>query len=146
MSGSPHATPQIHAILFEPVGCLAEFPAEPFLDMAARFTGKKQSSRSGSRAYWHMLNVMESASPGMEALEIEAVERASVYEDVGPALAELRKLGIKLCIASSLSEAALARFVEKTGESFAVISSREKAGGIKQMPLLHALDRENLCS
>src|SRR5947209_20433767 len=82
----------IEGVLFEPVGCLAEFPAEPFLEIAARSFGrKKKTSKSGSRAYWHLLNLME-ASGGMtsEALELQAVDSASVYEDVAPALSELR--------------------------------------------------------
>jgi hypothetical protein len=84
----------IRGILFEPVGCLAEFPAEPFLEIAARLSGgKKKTSRSGSRAYWHLLNLMEtSKSDSLEALEVAAVDGASLYEDVIPALSELKAM------------------------------------------------------
>jgi len=52
----------IEAILFEPVGCLAEFPPEPFHEIAARlFRRRKQHSKSGSRSYWHLLNLVEAA-------------------------------------------------------------------------------------
>src|SRR5208337_2213327 len=105
----------IKGILFEPVGCLAEFPAEPFLEIAARLSGrKKQTSKSGSRAYWHSLNLMEAMrGPSDEALEIEAVERASLYEDVIPALAELKAMDIQLIIASSLAWRAIESFLQK---------------------------------
>ena len=44
---------QIEGIVFEPVGCLAEFPAEPFLEAAVQLCGgKKKTSKSGSRSYW----------------------------------------------------------------------------------------------
>src|SRR5438105_6117390 len=99
----------IEAILFEPVGCLAEFPAEPFNEIAGR---RKNASRSGSRSYWHLLNLME-ASGGKtdEKIEIEAVDGASLYEDVIPALSALKAMGVKLFIASSLSNAAVTRFL-----------------------------------
>src|ERR1700752_5111628 len=95
----------IEGILFEPVGCLAEFPPEPFVEIAARlFDRRKKASKSGSRAYWHLLNLMEASDRDMvEALELQAVEGASVYEDVIPALSELKAMGTKLFITSSLS-------------------------------------------
>ena len=107
----------IKGILFEPVGCLAEFPAEPFLEIAAQLSGRnKQTSKSGSRSYWHLLNLMEMAGQTTpQALEIEAVESAALYEDVTPALAELKAMDIQLCIASSLSSTAIARFLDKNG-------------------------------
>jgi beta-phosphoglucomutase-like phosphatase (HAD superfamily) len=129
------------AILFEPVGCLAEFPAEPFLEIAARLSGrKKQASRSGSRSYWHLLNWMElSGSDSIEALEVEAVDGASVYEDVLPALSELKAMGIQLFIASSLSNAAIARFLARCPHVFDAVWSRDNAQGIKAAPLRCAL-------
>jgi phosphoglycolate phosphatase-like HAD superfamily hydrolase len=133
----------IEAILFEPIGCLAEFPAEPFLEIAARLTGrKKQVTRSGSRAYWHLLNLMEASEPAMpEALEFQAVDGASVYEDVAPALSELKAMGIRLLIASSLSEAAIARFLEQgcMQDLFSAVWGRDNAGGIKAAPLAGAI-------
>jgi phosphoglycolate phosphatase-like HAD superfamily hydrolase len=144
----------IKGILFEPVGCLAEFPSEPFLEIAAQLSGRKrQTSKSGSRAYWHLLNVMEelvtrcfteprALASGLLELEVEAVERASLYEDVIPALAELKAMGIQLFIASSLSSAAIARFLEK-GLLHEYISSgwsRDSAKGTKAAPLRSALN------
>ena len=143
----------IEGILLEPVGCLAEFPAEPFHEIAVRFLGipeqKKKASKSASRAYWHVLNLMEAAGESLddakrraiEALEVHAVAGATVYEDVVPALQELKAMGIGLHIASSLSGAAVARFLEQSGlsEFFSGISNRDNAGGIKGAPLAAAL-------
>lgn len=137
----------IEGILFEPVGCLAEFPAEPFHEIALRFSSKpeqkKKVSKSASRAYWHALNLMEAAQNrrGMEALEVQAVEGSTVYEDVVPALGELKAMGIGLHIASSLSGAAVARFLEKAGLTgfFSGVWHRDNAGGIKSAPLAAAL-------
>jgi beta-phosphoglucomutase-like phosphatase (HAD superfamily) len=142
----------IKGILFEPVGCLAEFPAQPFLEIAATLSGRKrQTSKSGSRAYWHLLNLMEEPLPtephasasGLFGLELEAVNGADLYDDVIPALAELKAMGIQQFIASSLSSAALARFLEKSGlrEYFSSVWSREDAKGIKTEPLRCALTR-----
>ena len=68
----------IQAILLEPVGCLAEFPAQPFNDIAAQCFGRKNKpSKSGSRSYWHLLNLMAAAGQqSVETLELEAVEQA----------------------------------------------------------------------
>jgi len=134
----------IAGILFEPVGCLAEFPAEPFVEMAARMFGRKRKpSRSGSRAYWHLLNLFEESGQALDdpeiiALECEAVERAGIYEDVLPALAQLETLGVRLVLASSLSERAVIEFVRKC-RGFSGVWSRDSAGGIKQAPLQSAL-------
>src|SRR5215469_8966741 len=123
---------QIKAILFEPVACLAEFPPEPFL--------QKKPSRSGSRVYWHLLNLMESShAESIESLELEAVEAAQVYEDVLPALSELKQMGIKLLLTSSLSRAAINAFLRKCSPPFDGIWSRDDAGGIKEAPLRCAL-------
>src|SRR5690349_7197222 len=114
----------IEGILFEPVGCLAEFPSEPFHEIAVRFFDagrRKKPSKSGSRSYWHLLNLMETAdrkldesqSEVVEALEMEAVAGASAYEDVIPALSELKAMGVKLLLASSLSSRAVTSFLEK---------------------------------
>lgn len=134
----------IRAILIEPVGCLAEFPAGPFLEIAARgFGRKKKPARSASRAYWHLLNLMEAADDlnSIESLELEAVEAAAVYEDVIPALTELRSMGVQLLIASSLSDAAVNRFLERCGAApfFSAVWTRTNAGGVKAVPLIAAL-------
>jgi beta-phosphoglucomutase-like phosphatase (HAD superfamily) len=136
----------IEAILFEPVGCLAEFPSEPFHEIAARVFGvpKKKPSRSGSRAYWHLLNLMEGSdrTESIEALEFEAVTSAAIYEDVLPALSELQAMGTRLYLASSLSRAAVRRFLAKCSLDplFAGVWSRDDARGIKAAPLRCALD------
>jgi beta-phosphoglucomutase-like phosphatase (HAD superfamily) len=134
----------IEAILFEPVGCLAEFPPEPFQEIATQlFVCRRQPSKSGSRSYWHLLNLMEAAGETcmVEALEMEAVAGASLYEDVLPALSELRSLGVDLLIASSLSGAATTCFLKAHGlvVFFAEIRTRDNSGGIKAAPLKSAL-------
>jgi len=139
----------IDGILLEPVGCLAEFPPGPFHEIAVRLLGRKgKASPSGSRSYWHMLNMIgeNSSSSLAEALEIEAVNAASIYEDTGPALAELKAMGVHLSIASSLSNAAMTRFLGKhaLGEFFAGIWNRDNAGGIKAIPLVRALRAASL--
>ena len=132
--------------MLEPVGCLAEFPAEPFHEIAVRFFGlarKKPQSKSGSRSYWHLLNLMETSKQAHEqivALELQAVEEASVYEDVAPAIAELRGMGVKLAMASSLSHAALTQFAEKAGLTELPAWSRDRAGGVKSAPITRAME------
>ena len=135
--------------MLEPVGCLAEFPSAPFHEIAVRLFGRKgRASPSGSRSYWHLLNLMgdTSSSPWAAELEIEAVNAASIYEDTVPALAELKAMGVHLSIASSLSDAAITRFLKKNslGEFFAGIWNRDNAGGIKAVPLVRALRSASL--
>ena len=136
----------IEAILLEPVGCLAEFPAQPFNEIAAQCFGRKNKpSKSGSRSYWHLLNLMDAAGHALNqsanALELQAVEQSSPYEDVIPALTELKAMGIRLFLASSLSSAAIARFVAKCGlqEFLSAIWTRDNAAGIKAVPLASAI-------
>ena len=129
----------IEGVLFEPVGCLAEFPAEPFHEIAARLFGRrKKPSTSGSRSYWHLLNLMQAANRTLDAseknmvegFEVQAVDAASAYDDVVPALSELKAMGIRLCIASSLSSTAIARFLERYSlhEFYSAVWSRDNAG------------------
>lgn len=138
----------IEAILFEPVGCLAEFPADPFNEIAARLAHRRKSaSKSGSRSYWHLLNLMEAAEGNMPMdIELAAVDGASVYEDVIPSLSELKAMGVKLFITSSLSGAAIARFLEKDALSdfFPAVWSRDNAAGIKAAPLKSAISASHL--
>jgi len=139
----------IDGILLEPVGCLAEFPPGPFHEIAVRVLGRQgKASPSGSRSYWHLLNMIgeTSSSSLAEALEIEAVNAASIYDDTVPALAELKAMGVHLSIASSLSNAAVTRFLGKhaLGEFFAGIWNRDNAGGIKAIPLVRALRAASL--
>jgi phosphoglycolate phosphatase-like HAD superfamily hydrolase len=145
----------IQGILFEPVGCLAEFPPEPFNEIAARLFGRrKKPSKSASRSYWHLLNLMEAADRPLaesdkkviEDLEIQAIEAASVFEDVIPALSELKAMGVKLVMATSLSKAAITRFIENAflNDFFPAVSSRDNAEGVKAAPLRNALEIASL--
>jgi beta-phosphoglucomutase-like phosphatase (HAD superfamily) len=139
----------IEGLLLEPVGCLAEFPPGPFHEIAVRFFGRKgKAGSSGSRSYWHLLNLMQAAEtpPAVEALELEAVATASIYEDVRPVLAELRTMGIQLVVATSLSRAATTSFIERhaLGEFFSTVWTRDDAGGVKSAPLLAALTAASL--
>jgi phosphoglycolate phosphatase-like HAD superfamily hydrolase len=140
----------IEALLLEPVGCLAEFPSAPFHEIAVRLFGRKRkASSSASRTYWHLLNLIEAVETPFDAeqksiaetLEIEAVEAASMYEDVVPALAELKSMGIGLFVASSLSRRAASRFIERNSlrEFLSGVRTRDDAGGVKSAPLLNAL-------
>ena len=129
--------------MLEPVGCLAEFPPGPFQEVAVRFFGRKgKASQSGSRSYWHLLNLMQEAEVPVlaESLEAEAVSGAILYEDVRPVLEELRTMGITLVIATSLSRAAATIFVARwsLGEFFSGVWTRDDAG-IKAAPLRAAL-------
>jgi beta-phosphoglucomutase-like phosphatase (HAD superfamily) len=120
----------IDAILFEPVGALAEFP-------------------EGSQHYWDRVQSLESRTDPlgadertrMENSEIEAVAHAVIYDDAAPALSELRVLGIKLIAASSLSEIALTRFLERASLShfFHHRWSRDTAGGVAGLVLMKAV-------
>src|SRR5208283_2142629 len=129
----------IEGLLLEPVGCLAEFPPGPFHEIAVRLFGRKgKVSPSGSRSYWHLLNLMQTdATPWdaarttiAETLEAEAVAGASIYEDVLPVLAELRTMGIQLFVASSLSRAAVTGFIERSSlrEFLSGVWTRDDAG------------------
>jgi len=133
---------QLKAILFEPVGCLAEFPPKPFHQIAVNLYGRKgKASRSGSRSYWHLLNLMEaSGGSGLEALEVQAVDEASIYEDVTAALSELKAMGVRCFLVSSLSSAAIERFLEKCPHEFDAVWTRNNSGGIKAAPLAHAIE------
>jgi FMN phosphatase YigB (HAD superfamily) len=141
---------RIDAILFEPVGCLAEFPPEPFVGILDRvFSQKDLDVSSASRSYWQVLNLMEAVYGKManadmkfvEAAETQAVEAANVYEDVIPALSELKAMNIKLVMASSLSGKAITRFIEKASlkDLFCSVSTRDSANGVKTAPLKSAL-------
>lgn len=145
----------IEALLLEPVGCLAEFPSAPFHEIAFRLFGRKRKAgSSASQAYWYLLNLIDSAKKPLDAekkrvaeeLEVEAVDAASIYEDVAPALAELKSMGIRLFVASSLSRRAAERFIERNslGGFFSGVRTRDEAGGVKSAPLLSALAGESL--
>ena len=141
---------RIDGILFEPVGCLAEFPAAPFIEILGRVFGQQEIDlRAASNAYWQALALMEPIYGKManadmkhlEMLENQAVDAAHVYEDVLPALSELKAMNIKLSLASSLSASAVNRFIEKAllKDLFVSVSSRDSAKGVKAAPLKAAL-------
>lgn len=141
----------IKAVLFEPVGCLAEFPAEEFNEIAANLFDVKEGAReSGSEAYWRLLDLMEESGNKLtpaeteiaEGLELQAIDRAHLYEDVPPALAELKAMNITLLIASSLSATAVSRFLDtfSLNDVFSGVWTRDNAGGVKAAPLLKAIE------
>src|SRR5437899_95979 len=117
-----HSIGSPHGCRFEPVGCLAEFRAEEF-DAAARdlFGAAAEDAATGSQAYWRLLGLIDRAggaiaSPDLarlEELELAAVERADLYEDVAPSLEALRANGVATYLVSSLSRRAVARFIER---------------------------------
>jgi phosphoglycolate phosphatase-like HAD superfamily hydrolase len=139
----------IEAILFEPVGSLAEFAPQEFSAIAERvFCRPPASGRSGSEAYWDVLKLM-AGGPQLTAeeralvqdYEIQAVDKVQAYEDVAPALLELKDLGVESIVASSMSAAAVTRFLERFSLTsfFTGIWSRDTAGGVKEGPLLKAV-------
>ena len=141
----------VEGILFEPVGCLAEFPAEEFGEIAFQlFDLKKSDRRSGSEAYWHWLNWMQKTdrqlSPSekelVEGVELQAVDRVELYEDVVSALSELKGMDVGMLIASSLSRTAVTRFLEKFSltDFFSAVWTRDNAGGVKDLPLARAIE------
>jgi beta-phosphoglucomutase-like phosphatase (HAD superfamily) len=140
----------VEGVFLEPVGCMADFPSEPFIEIAAQlFQRRKSHGDSGSKSYWHLLNLIEAANETLDAsamqkaeeLEIQAVNSADIYEDVAPALAELKGMGVKLALTSSLSVKACLRFVERgsLSEYFDVVSAREADRHVKTGPLERAL-------
>ena len=140
----------IKAVFFEPVGCLADFPAKAFDDIAARiFTFEGGAARSRSEAYWRLLDLMQRAGTALtsaqtktvEDLELQAVEAVELYEDVVPALSALNTMSISLVVTSSLSAVAVSRFLEKFSLApfFSAVWTRDSAGGVKTAPLARAL-------
>ena len=145
----------IEALLLEPVGCLAEFPPAPFHEITVRLFGPKgKAISSASRSYWRLLNLMDAAKTPLdvkqtdlaETLEVEAVQASSLYEDVVPALAELKSMGLRILVVSSLSRRAVSKFIERNslGEYLFGVCTRDDAGGVKSAPLVTALDRASL--
>jgi FMN phosphatase YigB (HAD superfamily) len=139
----------IKAVLFEPVGCLAEFRAQEFNSAAADlFDASPDSDLTGSQAYWGLLGLMEQreiSADGLlrlEAFELRAVEQADLYEDVRPSLEALKSLGVATILVSSLSRGAVARFIamHALADLFAGCVTRDEAGGIMAAPLRFALD------
>lgn len=140
----------VKAVFFEPVGCLAEFSAKEFDEIAASvFKFEGSDGRSGSEAYWRLLDLMQKSENKLtpaetrtvEGLELQAVERVDLYEDVAPALSTLKAMSISLLVTSSLSAVAVSRFLEKFSLTpfFSAVWTRDNAGGVKTAPLAKAL-------
>jgi phosphoglycolate phosphatase-like HAD superfamily hydrolase len=141
----------IEAVVFEPVGCLAEFRAKEFNEIAANlFDLDGTAGNSGSRAYWQLLDLIERSGRALsaretamaEGLELQAVERVDLYEDAAPAISRLKAMGIKLLIASSLSAVAVTRFLDRfsLNDSFSAVWTRDNAGGVREDPLAKAIE------
>jgi len=155
----------VDAILFDPVGALAEFPAAPFQAAAARVFARSPAAEThgsvgggvgGSTAYWDLLDLLASCDRSLlpeeratiEAGEAEAVNAALVYDDAPPALEALAGLGVRLIVASSLSEHALSRFLDRTGwhALFHDRWSRDTAGGVGAAVLRRAVTGGSLAA
>ena len=139
----------IKALLFEPVGGLAEFRAQDFNSAAVDlFDASPDSDLTGSPAYWALLGLMEQREISVESLlrleafDLRAVEHADLYEDVRPSLEALKSLGVATILVSSLSRGAVARFIEMhaLADLFAGCVTRDEAGGIMARPLRFALN------
>jgi beta-phosphoglucomutase-like phosphatase (HAD superfamily) len=145
----------IKAVLFEPVGCLAEFRAEEFNSAAADLFGASPDpAATGSQAYWRLLGLMEQrqdaitieGSVRLLELELRAVVQAELYEDVRPSLEELKALGVAAHLASSLSRPAVAHFLERHGLADLFVGSitRTETSGVMAKPLRRAMDHSGL--
>jgi phosphoglycolate phosphatase-like HAD superfamily hydrolase len=143
----------IKAVLFEPVGCLAEFRPDEFNGAAADLFGARPDlAATGSQAYWGLLGLMtQRALPTedllrLEAFELRAVEHADLYEDVRPALEALKSLGVATLLVTSLSRRATARFIDRhaLADLIAGCVTRDEAGGILVRPLRSTLETAGL--
>jgi beta-phosphoglucomutase-like phosphatase (HAD superfamily) len=143
----------IKAVLFEPVGCLAEFRPDEFVSAAADLFGAGPNlEATGSQAYWRLLGLMEQRTASAEMqirlqqLELQAVEHADLYEDVRWSLAELKSLGVATVLASSLSRPAVARFIERhaLADLLAGVVTRDEAGGVMAKVVRCVIDQAQL--
>ena len=118
------------------------------------FRRQRHATPSARRTSWLLLNLLDAAIKPLDAkkisiaetLEVEAVDAASIYEDVVPALAELKSQGIRLFVATSLSRRAATRFIERNSiaEFLSGVYTRDDAAGVKTAPLLSALGGASL--
>jgi FMN phosphatase YigB (HAD superfamily) len=143
----------IKAVLFEPVGCLAEFRPDEFVSAAVDLFGAGPNPEAtGSQAYWRLLGLMEQRPASAEMLlrlqqlELQAVEHADLYEDVRWSLAELKSLGVATVLASSLSRPAVARFIERhaLADLLAGVVTRDEAGGVMAKVVRCVIDQAQL--
>jgi FMN phosphatase YigB (HAD superfamily) len=143
----------IKAVLLEPVGCLAEFAPDAFNRAAVDLLGASPDAEaSGSRAYWRLLGLMDerplstASLARLEELELAAVEHADLYEDARPSLAELKSLGVATILVSSLSRAAVTRFIERhaLADLLAGAVTRDEAGGVMGKVLRAVIEKAQL--
>jgi FMN phosphatase YigB (HAD superfamily) len=143
----------IKAVLLEPVGCLAEFAPDTFNTAAADLFGATPDAQaSGSQAYWRLLGLMDARALSaanlarLEELELAAVAHADLYEDARPSLAELKALGVATVLVSSLSRAAVTRFIERHAltDLLAGAVTRDEAGGVMGKVLRAVVDQARL--
>jgi beta-phosphoglucomutase-like phosphatase (HAD superfamily) len=146
---------QIKAVLLEPVGCLAEFRAEEFnRAVADLFAPAGDAPATGSLAYWRLMGLAAPRYDSLvppdrarwQAIELEAVEHADLYPDVRACLDELAQLGVAALMASSLSQAAVDRFIDRFSLSglLAGAVTRNAAQGVMAAPLRHAVTQAGL--
>jgi len=126
-----------------------KFPAKEFDEIAARLFRETSVHSSGSEAFWNVLDLLKTSGQPLdpsqqklaEELEIRAVDQVEIYEDVLPALSELKGMNIRLFLASSLSSAAVNRFLARfpVRDFFSAIWDRESASGVQAVPLARAM-------
>jgi beta-phosphoglucomutase-like phosphatase (HAD superfamily) len=150
----------IQAVMFEPVGCLAEFRSAEF-ERAARelFASTEVLTADGaapnaSLDYWHLLTLMDQSRGTVDAQklllleerELAAVASAELYEDVVPSLEKLRAAGVSAWLVSSLSRRAVGRFIERfaLAELFTGVVARDEAQGVMGAPLRLAIEQAGL--
>jgi beta-phosphoglucomutase-like phosphatase (HAD superfamily) len=145
----------IQAVLFDPVGGLAEFQPDDFDSAAAELFGaSRDPAATGSQAYWRLLGLMEQRQGAipieglirLQELELRAVVQAELYEDVRPSLEELKALGVAAYLASSLSRPAVAHFLERhaLADLFVGRITRTEASGVMAKPLRWVIDHAGL--
>jgi phosphoglycolate phosphatase-like HAD superfamily hydrolase len=121
----------IQNVIFEPVGTIANFTLDSLLMMSKSLScqGDQTKDRKrrqekvfdASEIYWNIVQQMRQSSIDLSIsqrelvakVELDAVAQATQCDDVVIALKELRELGVKLHIASMLSNDSVARIVEK---------------------------------
>jgi phosphoglycolate phosphatase-like HAD superfamily hydrolase len=139
----------IGAILFEPVGCLAEFRPDEFEAAAGEiFQRGSEESVGGNTAYWRLLTLIEKAHgrigtfdvTRLEELELSAVAHADLYEDVVPSLEKIRGMGIKTHLVSSLSRHAIDAFLERFSLGGLFDGTIAREGGVLAAPLRQAIE------
>src|SRR5207249_2112085 len=82
----------IEAILFDPVGALAEFPSDEFDAIASQVLGRGPvAHESGSEAYWGILNLLDARGLAAGALP---PERTMFLADTAAGLQAAKQAGV----------------------------------------------------